>query len=150
MAYAPCSLKGLTCLITGAARRGCIGQSTAKVFAQNDAKLILLDQIPIEMESLSDEVRAATIQTIQCNVTQEEDIKSATRSIGDLHSSVNVLVNNAGIVVNKHILEATEADWSSSFNVNVHCYIHDVNDTGIIRCFVHSDCYGQQKANFEF
>lgn len=122
MAYSPCSLKGLTCLITGAARRGCIGQSTAKVFAQNEAKLILLDQMPIEMQSLSDEVRAATIGTIQCDVSQEENIKSVTRSIGDLHSSVDVLVNNAGIVVNKHILEATETDWSSSFNVNVRGY----------------------------
>lgn len=118
-----CNLTGKTCIITGAARSGCIGQGIAKVLAQNGAQLILIDILPIDLTTVSPEVRAATLKTIQCDQSKEKEIESAIKTIRDMRCTVDVLINNAAIVLSGQLITETSADdWQHSYMVNVRGY----------------------------
>lgn len=93
-------VKGKRVLITGAARG--IGRATAKMFAENGAEVIGLDL-------------EAGPGILRCDLTNEADIISAVRGLG----RIDVLVNNAGIMVEKPLPEITARSIDAHFAVNV-------------------------------
>ncbi len=115
-------LKDKLCIITGAAREGGVGQGIAKIFAQNGAKLILLDILPIQLESLDDDIKSATLLRVKCDLSSEKNIIHSMKMIENKFKYIDVLVNNAAIFVIGHITECSESDWSTMFNVNVRGY----------------------------
>ena len=100
-----------TVVITGAAKG--IGASCAKVFLDAGANVALLDIdfiIPItDANSLS----------IVCDVSDEVQVKTAMEKIQSHFGSIDYLVNNAGIIRDKRLLNMTEADWDDVINVNL-------------------------------
>ncbi len=56
---------------------------------------------------------------VEVDVTKLESIKKAKERIEDLVSYINVLVNNAGIVLRGTIEEITLEDWEKVIRVNL-------------------------------
>ena len=100
-----------TVVITGAAKG--IGSSCAKVFLDAGANVALLDIdfiIPLTDEkSLS----------IVCDVSDEEQVKTAMEKIQSHFGSIDYLVNNVGIQRYGSVTETTSSEWDLVMNTNL-------------------------------
>jgi len=90
-------LQNKSALITGAASG--MGESTARVFAREGAKLVLTDVLDSEGEAVAASIRAAGGDAVflHHDVTHEGDWQKAIESVAARHGRLDILVNNAGI-----------------------------------------------------
>ncbi len=108
-------------LVTGTSRG--IGYDTVKTLAQNPAnKIIALSRNKASMEKLAKEVAPSTIQILPLDLTNFDDVYlySALSEI----DSIDLLVNNAGLLINKSFEELSMDDWKNIFDVNVFGIVH--------------------------
>ena len=107
-------------LITGAAKG--IGRATAFLFSQEGAKVFIVD---LDREELEKTVAAIKSQdglaaAMVADVSKEKDVRASVRSALKIFGTVDVLVNNAGILGPAvAISEFSERDWDRVFQVNV-------------------------------
>ena len=111
-------LEGKTALISGGARGQ--GAAEAKLFASEGAKVILGDILDEEGKSTEAEINAAggDAKYIHLDVTREQDWNEAVKKAIEIYGKLNILVNNAGILLRKGIEETSVEEWDR---------IHDVN-----------------------
>lgn len=92
-------LVGKTAIITGASRG--IGKSTATLFAQNGANLILMSRNEEKLKSLQQElVESYKIEVVYYafDITDEEKLKEVFLDIKKSKKNIDAVVNNAGIM----------------------------------------------------
>jgi 3(or 17)beta-hydroxysteroid dehydrogenase len=112
-------VKGKVAIITGAG--GGLGEGQALLLAREGAKVVLTDIVEPEARKTVDEIRRAGGEAIfvKHDVTSEEGwaevIKQTLSSFGRL----DVLVNNAGILISKAITDMTLEDWRRVTSVNL-------------------------------
>ncbi len=105
-------------VITGASRG--IGFYTALHLAKNtDHKIFALSRDERGLKKLSDAIEPDRVVIIPCDITDEKSIGESVQKIAGIVSGVEVLINNAGKLINKSFLELTAADWQAVYNVNV-------------------------------
>src|SRR5262245_31872525 len=92
------SFAGKTVAITGASRG--LGLELARGFAREHAKVVLLarNQRQLEEAQRGLEALGASVATVVCDVSKEEEVRSAVASIIEKNETIDVLVNNAGII----------------------------------------------------
>ena len=105
-------------IITGAARG--IGAACMRIFAKHDYTAIGLD-ILSDGESIAEEIQQAGGDALfmQCDVADEEQVASCIKLIGEKHGRVDVLVNNAGIVLVKPFDLITWDEFRRATDVNL-------------------------------
>jgi len=105
-------------LITGAA--GGIGIATAKAFAEQGAKLALVD---LNIEALEKAVKEAGIDDallLTANVTNEEEVQKYVEDTVEKYGKIDSFVNNAGINGDfANIVDQTVANFKNVLDVNV-------------------------------
>ena len=91
-------LKDKTVLITGGSRG--LGLVMAREFAREGARLVLcardeqeLDQARLDLEKLG-----AEVMTARCDVTNRHDVMAMVANIYTRFGSIDVLINNAGVI----------------------------------------------------
>ncbi|MCD1117585.1 SDR family oxidoreductase [Chryseobacterium turcicum] len=111
------NFKNKNVLITGGAAG--IGKIMSRIFLQKGAKVIIWDinQVKID-ETVSELSTLGPIQGYQVNVADFEGLKAAFANVKEKHGIVDVLINNAGIVVGKFFHEHTDADIQRSMDIN--------------------------------
>ena len=110
-------LKDKVCVVTGAASERGIGQATAKIFQDNGGKLVLIDIRPITGAN-----KFKNALCIQCDISNESDIKRAFKIIEQKYGAIDVLVNGAAMFRMKAVDEASADDWDSVLSINVKGY----------------------------
>ena len=109
------SLSGRTVLVTGGGSG--LGRRMAIGAARRGARVVIWDVSAESGSSVRDEIRAAgnlaEAQTV--NVADKDAVKQAAAAAGQ----VDVLVNNAGVVSGRQLLDATDEDIRRTFDVNV-------------------------------
>lgn len=111
-------LAGKAVLITGGASG--VGRLMAKQAAERGARLIVLDRDAEGLESLSAELAAGGHQahTYVCDLAERDAIAAtATRVLRDC-GRVDVLINNAGIVSGKLLLDLSSTEIERTLAVN--------------------------------
>lgn len=109
-------LKDRVALITGG-NRG-IGLSTARLFAQEGAQVMLMARDQAKGESEAGKIPNARF--IQGDVTKAEDCRRAVEESIRLFGGLDILVNCAGIIYrNRTVEQTTEEEWDATFSVNV-------------------------------
>ena len=106
----------MTILITGTSRG--IGFDTVKRLAQDtDNKIIALSRNVSRLEKIIATSNLQNIQVLSLDLTNFDEVYlySALSEI----DSVDILFNNAGLLINKPFIELTDADWKNMFEVNV-------------------------------
>ena len=106
-------------LITGSASG--IGRLMAQKMAARGARVILWDINLAGLESLSEQIegwgyRAAAYQ--QCDMSDRDEIRETAQRVLAEHGPVDVLINNAGIVSGKPLMDLTEDEIQRTFDVN--------------------------------
>src|SRR5713101_8702314 len=112
-------LDGKVALISGGARGQ--GAAEAKLLAREGAHVVLGDVLDEEGRQVEAEIRAAggDATYVHLDVTSEDHWRVAVALAENTYGRLNVLVNNAGIVIRKSIEETTEDDWDRILAVNL-------------------------------
>jgi 3-oxoacyl-[acyl-carrier protein] reductase len=113
-------LAGKVVIVTGASRG--IGRSIAERFAANGARVVVNYQHGAALaEKVVDGIKAAggEAMAVQADVSRSADVKRLVKETTDRFGRVDVLVNNAGVMVAKGVLETTEEDWDVTIDVNL-------------------------------
>ena len=113
-------LKGKSAIVTGSSRG--IGRAVARRLARDGAKVTVNCVATVDKaNAVADEIRKAGGEAIviAADVSKRGD---AERLIGDTikaFGKVDILVSNAGIVIDRPFIESTEADWNASIENNL-------------------------------
>jgi short-subunit dehydrogenase len=96
--YRRIDFSGKTVLISGASRG--LGLELARRFAAERANVVLLARDQDRLAEAAQELRryVVEISTRQCDVTQADEARRAITSVIDEFKTIDVLVNNAGII----------------------------------------------------
>ncbi|MGB5051992.1 MAG: 3-oxoacyl-ACP reductase family protein [Caldilineaceae bacterium] len=111
---------GKTVIITGASRG--IGMVTALAFAGEGANIVVnYYSSQREAEELVEKIKSVGTQAIaiQCDVSNEDDVKNMIEQTVAGFGHVDILVNNAGTVKDVPILERRVEDWKRTLEVNL-------------------------------
>ena len=112
-------LDGKVALISGGARGQ--GAAEAETFAREGAKVVFGDIRDDEGKKVEAAIRAAGHAAVylHLDVTSEADWQKAVQATIDRHGKLDVLINNAAIVIpRKPIEERTVAEWDQVMAVN--------------------------------
>jgi NAD(P)-dependent dehydrogenase (short-subunit alcohol dehydrogenase family) len=111
-------LDGKVVIITGAARGQ--GAAAAELFAKEGARLVLTDLLP-EGERVAAQIATQGGQAVflQADVSQEQDTQRVVRQTLASFGRVDVLYNNAGIMLGKPFQDTTLAEWEHVLRVDL-------------------------------
>lgn len=112
--------KNKAIIITGGG--GGIGIATAKKFASLGGIIVLADLKEDALKNAADEVKkagATEVWTSVCDVTDESHVAATVSGTVQRYGHVDVIVNNAGLMLFKPIEEQTIEDWQRIFNVDL-------------------------------
>jgi len=113
-------LAGKVALITGAASG--IGLAITRRFIKEQALVAMVDRNIELLEQSKNELLQsdpeARILTVPCDITNEESVVSAVKTIVDHFGRLNVAVNNAGVSVSVPSDECTLEQWNWVMGVN--------------------------------
>lgn len=106
-------------LITGASRG--IGAGIAKKFAENGYDIILnYNNSEEQALRLAKELSKITeVLPIKCDVSKEQEVINMVNAAIKRFGRIDVLVNNAGISIDKLFAEKTPDDFRKTFDTNV-------------------------------
>lgn len=104
-------LKDKVAIITGAGRN--IGEDTAKLFASEGAKVAVADIDKGRGEKVAADIVDAggSATGFVADISSEADIAVLVKAVVATWGRIDILVNNAAISDNKHMLDITKADW---------------------------------------
>ena len=107
-------------IVTGAASG--IGLATAKRMGSEGARVVIADLDKAKAEAAAQSVKEAGAPDAWgavCDVSQEAQVISTVQNTLDKWGQLDVIVNNAGLMIIKPLEEHTESDWTKSFAVDV-------------------------------
>lgn len=112
------ALSGKRALITGAASG--IGRACAELFAAEGAAILLADVDECRGREAAQRIgeRGFRAEFLRCDVTLAEDCARAVQHAVDVFGGLEVLVNAAGIVVRRTVVDLDEGDWDRVMAVN--------------------------------
>lgn len=103
-------LKDRVAIVTGAASPRGIGFATAKRFAEEGARVVLLD-----LDATAAKVAANAIGErhvgLACDVRQEAICKAVVQSVLETCGRIDILVNNAGVSQSHRLMDSTQTDY---------------------------------------
>lgn len=99
-------VEGKVCIVTGGAMG--LGEADCRLLAAEGAKVIIADIADKEGEALATEIGA---DYVHLDVTKEDNWVSFLADVKARYGKLNVLVNNAGIVIPGNVETCTEDEW---------------------------------------
>ena len=111
-------LKDQVAIVTGGASLRGIGWATAKRFADEGARVVILD---IDAAAAEQAARAIGPQHLglACDVRDEATCKGAVQQVLDTFGRIDILVNNAGVSQSHRLMDSTQADFDLVMDVSV-------------------------------
>lgn len=108
-------------LVTGGSRG--IGEAISREFAKKGHNVIINFKNSIDRaEELKEELEAeygVSVMLAQADITDEVSVENMIDEIITELGSIDVLVNNAGIVIDREFEDRTLQDWKETLNVNL-------------------------------
>lgn len=109
-------LEGKVAVVTGSARGQ--GEATARLFAKEGAKVVLVDLLQDEVTSIANEIGASALP-VSMDISSEEAWKNLSDLVIEKWGRVDVLINNAAIVHAADLLTLMRSDFERVLGINV-------------------------------
>jgi 3-oxoacyl-[acyl-carrier protein] reductase len=114
------SLEERTCLVTGASRG--IGRGIAEEFGAHGANVVVnyrsSEDAAYETRDIIEEGPGSAV-VAQADVSNYDEVEAMCEAVQEEFGQVDVLVNNAGITVDKKFENMTREDWNRVIDVNL-------------------------------
>jgi 3alpha(or 20beta)-hydroxysteroid dehydrogenase len=107
-------LDGKVAIVTGGSRG--MGEATVRLLVQDGAKVVIGDVLDEPGNALAKEL-GDCVQFIHMDVTKQDDWKAAVAAAQGM-GTLNVLVNNAAIVMQKTLMDTTEEEFMNIVRIN--------------------------------
>jgi NAD(P)-dependent dehydrogenase (short-subunit alcohol dehydrogenase family) len=107
-----CDLSGRVAVVTGASRG--LGRSMALALGHAGAKLALVARTPSALDV--DGIESAAFR---CDVSSEREVKALETAVVERFGRVDILINNAGMNVRKHVTDFTLEEWNRVIGTNL-------------------------------
>ena len=113
------SLSGRVAVVTGAASG--IGRASAELLAAAGATLALLDVDAAGGGSAADALTAAggASAFFACDVSSESACRGAVGAVVEAFGRIDILFNNAGVIVRKDVSSLPEPEWDRALDVTL-------------------------------
>ena len=114
------TLKDKTAIVTGSSRG--IGRAVALRFARDGAKVVVnciasLDKANAVVKEISQLGGEAVV--VQADVSKRADAERLIASAIKAFGKLDILVSNAGIIIDRPFVESTDDDWERSIGINL-------------------------------
>ena len=112
------SLKDKVILITGGSRG--LGLTLARLAADEGAKIAICARDQAELDRAREDLasRGADVLAVQCNITISTDVNELINRVVAHFGTIDVLINNAGIIQVGPMEEMTLADYDDAMNTH--------------------------------
>src|SRR4051812_188507 len=113
-------LQNKTALVTGAC--GGIGMAIALQFARQGARLALVDLDSDKLQTAATSIREAagvSVLPLACDVGSEEQVRDSVRATMAQFGQLDIIINNAGMMMFKTLPEWTSEDWLRILSVDL-------------------------------
>ncbi len=114
-------LQDKVCVITGGGSG--MGRAASELFCAQGAKVAVVDvrEGPGQETAQAAGARGGEAGFIRCDVSKEQDVKSAIAAVIARFGGIDVLYNNAGIMMSEDhsVTDTDEAVWDRTLGVNV-------------------------------
>ena len=108
------NLEGTVALVTGASSG--IGEATARALAERGAKVAVAARRKDRLDALAGEIDALAIEA---DVTQREQATAAVDTTVNELGRLDIVINNAGVMLLGPIADAPVEEWDRMFDLNV-------------------------------
>lgn len=112
-------LSGRVAAITGGASG--IGEATARLFADEGARVAIADMDAARGRMVADEIKAAGAEVLFVEAHTEHESEAMTwikRTVAQF-GRLDILINNAGMRLYQTVVEASEESWDTILGVNL-------------------------------
>jgi 3-oxoacyl-[acyl-carrier protein] reductase len=114
-----------TAIVTGSSRG--IGKETAMLLSKNGLNVVLCCRTQREIDSTAKDIQEIIntegaedrILCIRCDVGISSEVDYLIKSTIEKFKYINVLINNAGIVYIKKLIDTSEEEWDNTINTNL-------------------------------
>lgn len=108
-----------TMIVTGGA--GGIGLAIGCRFASEGANVVLVDINMEQLQQASIAIKKYTDKFLlsECDVSNEEQVKKVVDDVIKQFGSMDIVINNAGLMIFKKLEENDSADWNKILNVDL-------------------------------
>jgi NAD(P)-dependent dehydrogenase (short-subunit alcohol dehydrogenase family) len=113
-------MAGKVAIVTGGASG--IGLSTAKLFGQLGARVVIADLDEARIGSAVEQTQhagAPDTAGVSCDVSQEDQVVALGEQTLSRFGRIDVIVNNAGVMTFRPIVDLTVADWERVLRVDL-------------------------------
>ncbi|WP_216830839.1 3-oxoacyl-[acyl-carrier-protein] reductase [Alkalihalobacterium elongatum] len=112
-------LKEKVAVITGASSG--IGEATAKKFATEGAKLVLVDLKKVDVDRTIEDIKSLGAECIgiEADVTDRPKVEQLMKATVDHFGKIDIVINNAGITQDAKLEKMTEQEWDNVIDVNL-------------------------------
>lgn len=100
-------------VITGTSRG--IGFELVKVFAEKGYNLLALSR----NEKPVKELELENVKAFSCDITEQEDLNKAAEFVATNWKKVDILIHNAGAIINKPFAQITPEEFERVYKINV-------------------------------
>lgn len=113
------SLKGKVAVVTGASSG--FGEVTALTLSEHGADIVAAARRMDRLEQLEKRIQGNGVQvlTVKCDVQQEADCRNLIDQTMKRFGRIDILINNAGVMLLGPIEGADTEDWRRMINTNV-------------------------------
>ncbi len=106
-------------IVTGAGRN--IGEAVAKLLASEGASIAVVDMDKARGDKVVADIARSggKAKTYVCDVAEESQIIATVKAVVADFGRIDILVNNAAISDNKHILDITKEQWDRTLAITL-------------------------------
>lgn len=117
-------LVGKIALITGGTSG--IGEASAKLFAEEGAEVIIVGRSRENGEKIVADIALSGGQACfyQCDVTDENQICKLKQFVIDKYNRLDILFNNAGVLLMSRLENIDSDEWKKCFDVNTNSHMY--------------------------
>lgn len=111
-----------TAIVTGGTRG--IGRETAVILLKRGYNVVLCSRTQTDIDSTVREIKQMTNMTdkifgVRCDVSSCFEVDHLIKSTIDRFKSIDILINNAGIVYVKKLVDTSEDEWDRTIDINL-------------------------------
>lgn len=112
-------LKNKVAVVTGAGRG--IGRAIAIGLAEAGANIALLSRTEEDLKEVASEIEklGRKVVYIPTDVTSRNDVQKAVHMIKEQFSTIDILINNAGMNIRSKALDVTDEEWQTIMDTNL-------------------------------